>query len=73
MPNISRLLLRAADGPKHDDNQCLVTVFGSEVTTASFVMYTISIAVFVQALALISFSPVADYGEYVVIFMGCSS
>jgi len=55
--------IRLADGPKHDNNQCLVTVLGSEITTASFVMYTSSLAVFVQALALISFSSVADYGK----------
>lgn len=32
------------------------------MATSSFAMYTFSIAVFVQALVLISFSPVADYG-----------
>lgn len=41
----------------------MVTVFGIEVTTASFAMYTFSIAVFVQALVLVSFSSVADCGS----------
>ena len=43
--------------------QCMVTVLGIEVTTASFAMYTFSIAVFVQALVLVSFSSVADHGS----------
>lgn len=37
------------------------------MATSSFAMYTFSIAVFVQALVLISFSPVADYGTYITI------
>jgi UMF1 family MFS transporter len=57
----SHLLARATED---QNNQCIVRVFGSEVTTSSFAMYTFSLAVFVQALALISFSAVADYGMY---------
>ncbi|KAI9054839.1 hypothetical protein LZ554_001983 [Drepanopeziza brunnea f. sp. 'monogermtubi'] len=34
------------------------------MTTSSFALYTFSIAVFVQALALVSFSAVADHGRY---------
>jgi UMF1 family MFS transporter len=56
----ARLLARATE---NDNNQCLIRVFGSEITTSSFAMYTFSIAVFVQALALVSFSSVADHGE----------
>lgn len=53
------LVERAA---KEKNNQCIVNVLGTEMTTSSFAMYTFSLAVFVQALALISFSSVADYG-----------
>ncbi|RMD40271.1 hypothetical protein DV735_g4858, partial [Chaetothyriales sp. CBS 134920] len=44
-------------------DQCIVNLFGHELTTASFAMYTTSVAVFVQALALVSFSSLADYGN----------
>jgi UMF1 family MFS transporter len=47
---------------KEENNQCIIYLFGGEVTTASFAMYTFSLAVLVQALSLISFSSVADYG-----------
>lgn len=45
------------------ESQCMIKPFGREMATPSFAMYTFSIAVFVQALVLISFSPVADYGK----------
>jgi MFS transporter, UMF1 family len=45
------------------NNQCIINIFGGEMTTASFAMYTFSLAVLVQALSLISFSSVADYGK----------
>lgn len=54
------LRVRAA---KEGADQCLINVFGANITTASFAMYTFSLAVFVQALALVSFSSVADYGR----------
>ncbi|CAG8972465.1 hypothetical protein HYALB_00001154 [Hymenoscyphus albidus] len=60
--NSTSVVLARAD--KDKNNQCIVSVFGTEVTTSSFAMYTFSMAVFVQALALISFSSVADYGSY---------
>jgi UMF1 family MFS transporter len=56
----ARLLARAASA---DNNQCVVRVFGAELTTSSFAMYTFSLAVFTQALALVSFSSIADHGE----------
>ena len=56
----TKLLARAASKEK---DQCLINLFGSEITTASFAMYTFSIAVFVQALALVSFSALADHGR----------
>jgi UMF1 family MFS transporter len=58
---LTRLLIRAA-GSADDKDQCIVRPFGRETSTASFALYTFSIAVFLQALVLITFSPVADYG-----------
>jgi UMF1 family MFS transporter len=55
-----RVLARAGE---RDDTQCVIHLFGAEITTSSFAMYTFSLAVFVQALALVSFSSVADHGE----------
>lgn len=54
------LLSRAG---REENNQCIIHLLGGEITTASFAMYTFSLAVFVQALSLISFSSVADYGK----------
>ncbi|PMD47872.1 hypothetical protein L207DRAFT_449841 [Hyaloscypha variabilis F] len=56
-----RLLSRAAST---DNNQCVVHVLEAELTTSSFAMYTFSIAVFTQALALVSFSSIADHATY---------
>jgi len=47
-----------------DKSQCVVRPFGRNVSTASFAMYTFSVAVLIQALVLISFSSVADYGAF---------
>lgn len=59
--NAVRVLSRAME---RDKDQCVVKVAGVEVTTASFAMYTFSIAVLVQAISLISFSAVADHGKF---------
>ena len=53
-------MLRRAEG----EEQCVVGVLGLQINTASFAMYTFSLAVLVQALTLISFSALADYGWY---------
>lgn len=45
-----------------ENGQCVVPVFGLEINTASFAMYTFSLAVLIQALTLISFGALADYG-----------
>ena len=45
------------------DEQCMVGVMGLQINTASFAMYTFSLAVLIQALTLISFSALADYGR----------
>ena len=59
-------LIRTAIGRDESDtnSQCIITPFGRPMATSSFALYTFSIAVLVQALVLISFSPVADYGTY---------
>lgn len=44
-----------------ENDQCVVGLMGLEINTASFAMYTFSLAVLVQALTLISFSALADY------------
>ncbi|KAL8828212.1 MAG: hypothetical protein Q9191_002720 [Dirinaria sp. TL-2023a] len=46
---------------KRDDSQCIVQPFGKEITTASFAMYTFSLAVLVQAAVLVSLSSFADH------------
>ncbi|OQO04327.1 hypothetical protein B0A48_10938 [Cryoendolithus antarcticus] len=60
-PILVRLTRRVADNVKEGD-QCVVKPFGWAMSTASFALYTFSFAVFLQALVLITFSPVADYG-----------
>lgn len=45
-----------------ENEQCLVGLLGLQINTASFAMYTFSLAVLVQALTLVSFSALADYG-----------
>ncbi|KAJ5085078.1 Major facilitator superfamily domain general substrate transporter [Penicillium argentinense] len=47
--------------PDNSDEQCIVGLFGLQINTASFAMYTFSLAVLIQALTLISFSALADY------------
>ncbi|OCL10924.1 hypothetical protein AOQ84DRAFT_336699, partial [Glonium stellatum] len=65
---MAALVARASAGK---ESQCVINLFGSEITTTSFAMYTFSIAVLVQALALISFSSVADHGPYRKRFLLC--
>lgn len=45
-----------------ENRQCVIPSLNM-ISTSSFAMYTFSIAVFVQALALVSFSAVADHGK----------
>ncbi|KAK4499745.1 hypothetical protein PRZ48_007931 [Zasmidium cellare] len=62
---LAHLLVRVITSRDDDeDSQCIVRPFGRDMATSSFALYTFSIAVFVQALVLISFSPVADYGTH---------
>ncbi|KAF2654032.1 autophagy-related protein 22-1 [Lophiostoma macrostomum CBS 122681] len=46
------------------DDQCIVHFLGSDITTASFAMYTFSAAVLAQAITLVCFSSFADHGPY---------
>ncbi|KAI3323452.1 MFS general substrate transporter [Xylariaceae sp. AK1471] len=50
-------------GP-HGDSQCVVSILGVEINTASFAMYTFSISVLLQALLVVSISCAADHGNY---------
>lgn len=50
--------------PHGDKEQCLIHFLGLEINTASFVMYTFSISVLIQALLIISMSGAADHGRF---------
>ncbi|KAF2427568.1 putative MFS transporter family protein [Tothia fuscella] len=51
-------------GVGDDNNQCVIHLFGMDMNTASFSLYTFSLAVMVQALTLVSVSAIADYGDH---------
>ncbi|KAI9374862.1 autophagy-related protein 22-2 [Aspergillus egyptiacus] len=51
----------SGNGTTPTNEACIVPVMGLEINTASFAMYTFSLAVLVQALTLVSFSALADY------------
>ncbi|KAM0332125.1 hypothetical protein ACHAQA_002397 [Verticillium albo-atrum] len=53
-----------SDSKNKADGQCVVYVFGAEINTASFAMYTFSISVLVQALLVVSISCAADHGNF---------
>ncbi|KAG4438717.1 hypothetical protein IFR05_005797 [Cadophora sp. M221] len=63
--SVAGLLVRAAgsDTGNNTNHQCVIPALGN-MTTSSFALYTFSLAVFVQALALVTFSAVADHGRY---------
>lgn len=44
--------------------QCVFKIFGLEINTASFAMYTFSISVLIQALVVVTMSGAADHGKY---------
>ncbi|OBS27319.1 hypothetical protein FPOA_01262 [Fusarium poae] len=54
----------SSDSKNEGDGQCIVWVFGVEINTASFAMYTFSVSVLVQALLVVSISCAADHGNY---------
>lgn len=47
-----------------DNGQCIIRLFGRDVNTASFALYTFSLSVLVQSLVIISMSGAADHGNY---------
>ncbi|OAL42536.1 autophagy-related protein 22-2 [Pyrenochaeta sp. DS3sAY3a] len=47
---------------RSDENQCIVDLFGYELNTSSFTLYSFSLAIIVQTLVLISIGAIADYG-----------
>ncbi|KAJ5900103.1 Major facilitator superfamily domain general substrate transporter [Penicillium taxi] len=49
------------NGTQGAGEQCMVGLLGHPVSTASFAMYTFSLATLIQALTLVSFSALADY------------
>lgn len=53
-----------ADIPHKGGEQCVFHVFGTEINTASFAMYTFSISVLIQALLVVTMSAAADHGRY---------
>jgi UMF1 family MFS transporter len=53
----------APDENARNGEQCVIGLMGLQINTASFAMYTFSLAVLIQALTLISFSALADYGK----------
>lgn len=44
--------------------QCIVTILGIEVNTASFTMYTFALSTFFQTVLVITMSGAADHGQY---------
>lgn len=43
---------------------CVVRLFGTDINTSSFALYTFSLAALLQVLVLVSISAIADHGEY---------
>lgn len=60
--NISRRAGYDVQSP--DAGQCVIFIFGAEINTASFALYTFSLSVLVQAVLIISMSGAADHGSY---------
>ncbi|KAK3698030.1 Autophagy protein 22 [Vermiconidia calcicola] len=50
--------------PHHGGTQCVIKLFGGEINTASFAMYTFSVSVLLQALVVVTMSGAADHGRY---------
>jgi UMF1 family MFS transporter len=47
---------------KRAGNQCVVHLLGTRVNTSSFAMYSFSLAIFAQAILLVSIGSISDYG-----------
>lgn len=50
--------------PHQSTDPCIIYLFGTEINTASFAMYTFSMSVLVQSILIISMSGAADHGVY---------
>ncbi|KAI0966760.1 MFS general substrate transporter [Xylaria arbuscula] len=46
------------------ESQCIISLLGVDINTASFAMYTFSISVLLQAVLVVSISCAADHGNY---------
>ncbi|KAI9756375.1 MAG: deoxycytidyl transferase [Chaenotheca gracillima] len=68
-PNVTDTSLLSRVAPRPDKGQCLVHLFGTDINTASFALYTFSISVLLQALLIISMSGAADHGMYRKFFL----
>ncbi|KAI1261729.1 autophagy-related protein 22-like protein [Xylariaceae sp. FL1019] len=55
---------RQKHGGSQKDSQCIISILGVDINTASFAMYTFSISVLLQALLVVSISCAADHGNY---------
>jgi UMF1 family MFS transporter len=64
IPESTALFVGDHDHHKHGLNQCVFRVFGAEVNTASFAMYTFSFSVLLQALVVVTMSGAADHGRF---------
>ncbi|KAL8992682.1 MAG: hypothetical protein Q9169_006913 [Polycauliona sp. 2 TL-2023] len=60
----SSLLAVRGSSPPLNASPCVIPLLGTEISTASFAMYTFSVSVFIQSLVIISMSGAADHGVY---------
>lgn len=61
--SVFQLYLQASS-PHANPGPCIIQLWGIDINTASFAMYTFSISVFIQSLVIISMSGAADHGIY---------
>lgn len=64
IPEAMRFAARDDLPLKHGGEQCVFRIFGHEVNTASFAMYTFSVSVLIQSLLVVTMSGAADHGRY---------
>jgi UMF1 family MFS transporter len=62
IPEIAATLL--SKGRSDTNNQCVFSLLGFEINTASFAMYTFSVSVLIQALVVVTMSGAADHGSH---------
>lgn len=54
--------LFSRDLVKRESLPCVIHLFGTDINTSSFTLYTFSLATLCQAFALVSLSAIADHG-----------